>query len=51
MRELKQCYLSDTRCDGIEDKKFAQLLGFNGVIKKKSRGVMKYFGLTRKEDS
>lgn len=50
-RELKQQYLLDTRVEGIDDKKFKQLLGFNGVHQKKSNGIMKYIGLTRKEEN
>lgn len=50
VRELKSCYLMDTRCEGIDDKKFSQLLGFNGINKKKSDGTMKYVGLTRKQE-
>lgn len=49
-RELKLCYLNDTRTDNIEDKKFKQLLGFNGIFQKKLHGVTKYTGLTRKQE-
>mgnify|MGYP002477959707 CR=1 FL=1 len=49
-RELKRSYLEDTRLENIDDKKFSQLLGFNSITKKKSNGVMKYIGLTRKQE-
>jgi P4 family phage/plasmid primase-like protien len=49
-RELKACYLNDTRTDNIDDKRFKQLLGFNGIFQKKTNGAMKYVGLTRKQE-
>jgi P4 family phage/plasmid primase-like protien len=48
-RELKSYYLSDTGTENIDDKRFKQLLGFNGIYSKKSDGRMKYMGLVRKE--
>jgi P4 family phage/plasmid primase-like protien len=48
-RELKRSYLDDNQLESIDDKRFKALLGFNGITQKKSNGVMKYTGLTRKE--
>jgi hypothetical protein len=49
-RELKMCYLNDTRVEKIEDKVFKQLLGFNGIFQKRTKEGMKYMGLTRREE-
>jgi phage/plasmid-associated DNA primase len=46
-RELKNQYLSDTGAEGIDDRKFSQLLGFNGITKKRMNGGMHYVGITR----
>ena len=46
-RELKNQYLSDTGSEGIDDRKFSQLLGFNGISKKRMSGGMCYIGITR----
>ena len=47
-RELKSEYVSDTGDNTIDDRRFAQLLKFNGIIKKKSNGSIRYIGLVRK---
>lgn len=49
-RDLKRQYLSDMGIDGIDDRKFGQLLGFNGLTKKKMNYGAVYVGITRKEE-
>lgn len=49
-RDLKRQYLCDTGVEGIEDRKFGQLLGFNGITKKRMNCGMVYTGITRKNE-